>query len=366
MINKSMDEKAEILYVDDEFQNLVGFRASLRLKYTVHTAANTSEAREILRSHSEIRVIFCDQRMPGETGVDFFHSIRTEFPRPVRILLTAHADTETIIDAVNKGHIYKFVRKPWLVEDIISSIEEANKFYVTNSLLDIQNKELQIAYDELDRFAYSVSHDLKDPLSGIQSAINVAQGFDKIEDIREAMGLMEDSINRLNSYIDSLRDYYLIRRGAQSLSTIDFCELLESVDRFYTDRPSSKDVKLELKVEQNGVFKCDRAVLEMVLHNLLSNAFKYQKAESDDKRISIQVRVEDELARIVVSDNGIGIAAEYKEDIFKIFFRGTNQAHGMGFGLYNVYNVLLKVHGTIAVESELGKGTTFTIEIPSK
>lgn len=361
-----MDGKVEILYIDDEIQNLIGFRASLRYDYTVHTASNTTEAREILASHSDIRVIFCDQRMPAETGVEFLQSIRREFPLPVRILLTAYADMETVIDAINKGHIYKFVRKPWLAEDIISSIEEANKFYVTNSLLDIRNKELQIAYDELDRFAYSVSHDLKDPLSGIKSAINVAQDFNKIEDILAAMSLIEDSLDRLDNYVDRLRDYYLIRRGALSITPIDFHELLESVDRFYTSRPTNKDVKLELQVEQHGEFNCDRVILEMILHNLLSNAFKYQKTECEDKWINIQVRVENKIARILVSDNGIGIDSAYLEDIFKIFFRGTNQAHGMGFGLYNLYHVLLKLQGTIAVESELGTGTTFTIEIPSK
>lgn len=366
MNNKNLDVKGEILYIDDELQNLVGFRASLRYNYTVHTAANTTEARNILSSHSDIRVIFCDQRMPGETGVEFFHSIRREFPLPVRILLTAYADMETVIDAVNKGHIYKFVRKPWLVEDIISSIEEANKFYITSSLLDMQNRELQKAYDELDRFAYSVSHDLKDPLAGIKTAIHLAKGFKKLKDIQEVIGLMGDSINRLDSYIDSLRDYYLIRRGELSLSNINFRELLEDVGRFYTARPSNKGVKLELHVEQLEDFKSDQTILEMVLHNLLSNAFKYQNAESDDKRISVHVRVEKDVARIVISDTGIGIASEYLEDIFKIFFRGTNQAHGMGFGLYNVYNVLLKLHGTIAVESELGTGTTFTIELPRK
>src|SRR5690606_23380739 len=175
-----MQKELEVLYIDDEINNLVGFKANFRYSYVVHTASSTTEAQEILATNPNIRVIFCDQRMPGELGIDFLHRIKKEFPRPIRILLTAYADMETVIDAVNKGHIFRFVRKPWQEEDIISSIQEANKFYIASALLDIRNEELQKAYDELDTFAYSVSHDLRDPLSGVQSAIKLALEFDKM------------------------------------------------------------------------------------------------------------------------------------------------------------------------------------------
>src|SRR5690606_14735421 len=240
-------------------------------------ASSTTEAEEILATNPDIRVIFCDQRMPGELGVDFLHRIKKEFPRPIRILLTAYADMETVIEAVNKGHIFRFVRKPWQEEDIISSIQEANKFYIASSLLDIRNEELQKAYDELDKFAYSVSHDLRDPLSGVQSAIKLALQFDKIEDVRELLMLMGDSLTRLDAYIDSLRDYYLLRRGELTLSEIDFHQLFESIGQFYKMSTQNNDVAFEIHVEQTDVFKGDKAVLELILHNLLSNAFKYQQ-----------------------------------------------------------------------------------------
>jgi signal transduction histidine kinase len=67
-----------------------------------------------------------------------------------------------------------------------------------------------------------------------------------------------------------------------------------------------------------------------------------------------------------VSDNGIGISPEYVEDIFKLFFRASDQAKGMGFGLYNVQNALLKLQGKIEVQSQPNQGTTFTVIIPSK
>ncbi len=361
-----MQKELEVLYIDDELNNLIGFKANFRYNYVIHTASSTAEAREILFANPDIRIIFCDQRMPGELGVDFLHSIKKDFPRPIRILLTAYADMETVIDAVNKGHIFRFVRKPWQEEDIISSIEEANKLYITSSLLDIRNEELQKAYNELDKFAYSVSHDLRDPLSGVQSAIKLALGFDKIEDIRELLVLMDDSLTRLDAYIDSLRDYYLLRRGELTLSNIDFHELFESIGQFYKMSTQNNDVAFKIHVVQTDIFKGDKAVLELILHNLLSNAFKYQRIDSDSKLVNLSVTVENGNAIIVITDTGIGISSEHIGDIFKLFFRGSDQAKGMGFGLYNVQSALLKLQGTIDVKSQIGVGTTFTLVIPSK
>ena len=128
----------------------------------------------------------------------------------------------------------------------------------------------------------------------------------------------------------------------------------------------NKDVTFNIRVEQKEPFKCDKAILELILHNLLSNAFKYQQKSQTDPFVSLSVDVSDKKAKIVVSDNGIGISPQHINDIFKLFFRGSDQAKGMGFGLYNVQNALLKLQGTIDVKSPLGTGTTFTVNIPSK
>ncbi|QQT25235.1 sensor histidine kinase [Sphingobacterium spiritivorum] len=361
-----MQRELVILYIDDEVNNLIGFKANFRYNYTVLTASNTTEAREILLANPDIRIIFCDQRMPEELGVDFLHSIKKDFPKPIRILLTAYADMNTVIDAVNKGHIFRFVRKPWVEEDIISAVEEADKFYIANSMLEIKNEELQKAYDELDKFAYSVSHDLRDPLTGVLSAVRLASEFDSIERIHELLGLMDDSLISLDAYIDSLRDYYLLRRGELFLSDIDFKELFGNIAQFYKMYTQNKEVAFKITVEQAHVFKSDKAILELILHNLLSNAFKYQRREVENKVVNLSVDVTETEATITVVDNGIGISSEHISDIFKLFFRGSDQAKGMGFGLYNVQNALLKLKGIIDVQSELGTGTTFKVIIPSK
>ncbi len=361
-----MHKSPEILYIDDEANNLISFKATFRYRYLVYTAINTEEARQILRSNPDIRVIFCDQRMPGEMGIDFLHDVRRQFPRPVRILLTAYADMETVVDAVNKGHIFRFVRKPWVEEEIISSIEEANKFYIASSLLDIRNEELQRAYDELDKFAYSVSHDLRDPLTGVLSAIKLALEFDSADRIHEILALMESSVLKLNSYINSLHDYYLLRRGELVFSEIDFETLFAYFRDFYSIYRQSNNVEFRISTDQKEEFKCDETALKLILHNLLSNAFKYQEKENNNKSVNLSAVVENGKAIIQVNDNGIGIAAEDIGEIFKLFFRGSDQAEGTGFGLYNVKVALVKLGGEIEVNSIEGEGTTFTVTIPNK
>lgn len=361
-----MNEKPEILYVDDEPNNLLSMKAAFRFHYKIHTAINTDEARSILSEHPDIRVVFCDQRMPGETGVDFLSHIKKEFPRPVRILITAHADMETVIGAVNKGHIFRFVRKPWVEEEIISSVEEANKFYIATSLLDIRNEELQKAYEELDKFAYSVSHDLRDPLVVMHSAIRLSLKLEDVKRIHEILEQMQAATSKLFTYINSLHDYYLQRRGGLNIGDVDFQVLCDYFKDFYNLHADSDNVQFTVLCEQGEMFRTDEVALKLIIHNLLSNAFKYQRLERVDKEVELTVTVVENQAVIRVADNGIGIDQKDMDQIFNLFFRASDQGSGAGFGLYNVKGVVSKLGGKINVESGRENGTAFTVTLPGK
>ncbi len=361
-----MEKNIEILYIDDEKNNLIAFKAMLRKRYTVHTVSNTIEAVNILLTNAQIRMIFCDQRMEGEQGVDFFERIKKEFPRPVRILLTALPDPEIVLDAINRGNVFRFMRKPWDEADMISCIEEANRYYLTHSMLDLKNRELVKAYEELDKFAYSVSHDLKDPLSGIVGAIKIAMDFDSVEQFHEILELMKKSVVRLEEYIDNLGEYYLVRRGDLNLSIIDFEAIFENVLDFYNVFLKSRGVTINTFADQSFPFISDKSIIELILHNLISNAIKYQKKDEFHKTINITVRTEPNQVIIIVEDNGIGIPIESQDVIFNLFHRASDQAEGMGFGLYNVKNAVQKLNGEIILTSNEGIGATFKVIIPSK
>jgi two-component system sensor histidine kinase/response regulator len=360
-----MPEKIKILYIDDEPDNLVGFKASLRLDYHILTAVNVPQALSCLENHPDIRIIFCDQRMPEITGVEFFEEIRISYPLPVRILLTAYTDVESIIDAINKGNIFRYVKKPWAEADVISAIDEANKFYKANSMLSIKNDELEKAYNELNKFAYSVSHDIRGPLSGILGAINVAREIDDIEEMKEMLFLMEKSLKKLDTYILSMHDYYSLQRGELKVTEIDFKKLIDELKDIYLVLSKTNNVKFNINIKQDEVFRSDSMPLKLIFNNLLSNAFKYQDKTRTDKKVELTIEVEKTVATIYIKDTGIGILGSHIGEIFNLFYRANSQEVGSGFGLYNVKSALLKLNGQIEVNSVMHQGTTFKVTIPS-
>lgn len=359
-------EKIKILYVDDEINNLTGFKASFRMNYNIMIAVNATDALQHLSSHPDIRVIFCDQRMPGKTGVQFFEEIRSRYPKPIRILLTGYTDIDSVIDSINLGNVFRYVKKPWADDDILAAINEANKFYVSNSLLAVKNEELQRAYNELDKFSYSVTHDMRGPLLSVLGAIEAAQHMDDITEIRKMLMMMKDSVRNLDDFIQSIHDYYNLNRGELEIKEIDFNELVEEQIKIFNFTYLMSDVTFNTNIIQKETFRGDVLSVKLILNNLLSNAFKYQRKDNKNKTVDLNILVENGYAAIDVIDNGVGIAENYLGDIFNMFFRASTQDVGSGFGLYNVKAAVTKLNGKITVDSEINKGTHFKVLVQNK
>lgn len=145
-----MEEKTNyinVLYLDDEPHNLTAFKASFRRDFTIFTTESPVEARKILKEN-EIHILISDQRMPEITGIQFFESILDEFPGPIRMLLTGYADINAVIDAINKGQVFKYFSKPWDDADIRDNIIKAYEIYklrqdnrmLTDKLVDVNHK----------------------------------------------------------------------------------------------------------------------------------------------------------------------------------------------------------------------------------
>lgn len=132
-----MDKKINILYVDDEANNLIAFKANFRNYYNVYTSESAAEGLQILKEN-KIHIIITDQRMPNMTGVEFLESIIKEYPDPIRMLLTGYVDISAVIEAINKGQVYRYIMKPINVDDLKITIDNAFEVY---SLRE-ENKEL--------------------------------------------------------------------------------------------------------------------------------------------------------------------------------------------------------------------------------
>lgn len=131
------DKAINILYIDDEPHNLIAFRAAFRRDFNVFTAESAAEGRKIIEEN-DIHIILSDQRMPVTTGIEFFESIIETHPEPIRILITGYTDISAVIDAINRGQVYKYLTKPWNENDIRIFVTTA--FEVFN--LRRQNAEL--------------------------------------------------------------------------------------------------------------------------------------------------------------------------------------------------------------------------------
>jgi len=144
-----MGEKINVLYLDDEENNLFSFKATFRLKYNVFTAIKGEDAIDIIKNN-DIHIIITDQRMPEMTGVEFLEKIIKINPDPIRILLTGYTDMSAVVDAINKGKIFHYLNKPWNAEDISNTISRAYEAYIHKKKILEQKSNLEISNEQLE------------------------------------------------------------------------------------------------------------------------------------------------------------------------------------------------------------------------
>lgn len=148
MLNQDPNSKCGILYIDDEEKALKYFRMAFAPKFEVFTASSGKEGIELLRKEaSKIGIVISDQKMPEMQGAEVLGIVREEYPRIVRILTTAYSDLDSAILAVNKGHIYQYVVKPWEIQDLGMVLQRAADYYQVlserNELLALKMTTLQ-------------------------------------------------------------------------------------------------------------------------------------------------------------------------------------------------------------------------------
>jgi response regulator RpfG family c-di-GMP phosphodiesterase len=143
------NRKIKILYVDDENNNLTAFKALFRRNFDVHTALSAEEGRELLKQEG-FHIILTDQRMPGTTGVEFLESIIPLYPDPIRILITGYADIQAVINAINKGQVYRYITKPWDEIELKSVLENAYEIFSLREANKELTAKLLLANEQLD------------------------------------------------------------------------------------------------------------------------------------------------------------------------------------------------------------------------
>lgn len=234
---------------------------------------------------------------------------------------------------------------------------------------EAEKKELVKANMELDKFVYSVSHDLRAPLSSMTGVVVIAEEETKEEIVKENLNYLKGCIRKLDTFISDILDYSRNSRTEIKKEEINFKEVIQELTNnlkyMSANEESKKRVSINLDINENAKFHTDRSRLNVVLNNLISNSIRYQDPKADDPFVNIKVDTSDTEANIVIRDNGIGISKELHEKIFEMFYRVSESSVGSGLGLYIVKETVDKLQGSIRVESEPGKGTAFKIHIPN-
>lgn len=354
-----------ILYLDDEEQNLLSFQAMFRREFEIFTTTRPSEAVAILNAN-DVHIIFSDQKMPDLSGVEFFEMIQSDFPEPIRILLTGYADIEAVIDAINKGQVYRYLTKPWNENELRITIEDAYEMLLARREVKSKNNDLEKAYAELEKFVYSASHDLRAPLVSIKGIIKLAREENDPEKMKEYLDMVDKSVLKLDSFVQNIIHYYQNNRQEEILTNVNLWQMMEDVFEHLRHFEGASLVQFSNRIEKNMVMRTDELRLRIALNNLVSNAIKFSDHNKDVCTVTAEAFKTPGRCTIRIADNGIGIEEENLPRIFDMFFRTATKQIGTGIGLYIVREAVDKLGGKISVSSRLQAGTTFTIEIPDR
>ena len=291
----------------------------------------------------------------------------------------------------------------WLVRRSAGARDEAETrlreaYANLEAVVDERTADLREANDEIQRFAYIVSHDLRSPLVNIMgftseleelsgdifrrigSLTHVSaegaplapgapgeialEGTDKqlSEDFSEALGFIKSSIAKMDRLISAILN--LTREGRREFQPvkIDTSELIEAIVSTLAHQAAEAQAEIHLEPLPNVV--SDRLALEQIFSNLIDNAIKYLKRGVPGE-IRIRGRTKLGYAIFEISDNGRGIDPKDHQRIFELFRRaGTQDKPGQGIGLAHVRALVRRLGGTMSVSSELNAGSTFTITLP--
>ena len=228
-----------------------------------------------------------------------------------------------------------------------------------------RQRELTSAYEEMESFSYTVSHDLRAPLRSIQGFAEILREdyTDRLDDWgQQALSMIVSNVNKMNDFINGILAFS--RMGSQVLTVTDL-DLAALIDEVWQDLSDRADVKLDLRLSTDTVVG-DLLLFRQVFQNLLSNAIKYRRREVASTIEISSYRTEDAVI-IEVADNGIGFDMKHAVEVFTVFNRlvGEAEYEGTGVGLAIVQRIVEKHRGEVTVVSKPGEGSTFTLRIPT-
>lgn len=223
--------------------------------------------------------------------------------------------------------------------------------------------ELEFKNQQLDAFVYKASHDIKGPLKSI---IGLAKlGLLDVPDLnaQEYFKHIETSAGRLDNLLQDLLQVAKIKNTVIESTVIDFQKVIDTIKDGFSNIESFSDFYIDVHIKQDRDFYSDEKMIYSIFQNLIENAFTYRDMRKQKSSLYIRIEVDKQKSVIEFADNGIGINKDLKDKVFDMFFRASDISGGTGLGLYLVKMAVNKIGGRIQVNTEISKGTTFTVVI---
>lgn len=264
-----------------------------------------------------------------------------------------------------EGVISNLMDQP-AVKGMVINFRDITERKEQDEALRASNGELKKINSELDKFVYSVTHDLRAPLSSILGVVGLLEMGTSDASTMKDIGLIKLSVNKLDSFIMDILDYSRNSRMEIKKELINFKEMLDdSIGnlKFMGSGNDKIDIRLEFIGEEN--FYSDASRLSIIFNNLVSNAIRYSDPLKENPFVEIKIKISEVGAEISVMDNGIGITEENQQKVFDMFYRISKKSVGSGIGLYIVKETVEKLNGQISVDSSPGNGTTFIVTVPN-
>ncbi len=376
-----MNEPPRILVIDDEEGIRAGCRRALEPEgYIVETAAT---GREGLRRFREgnFDLVLVDVVLPDMRGVDLLKPILEKDPDVICVVITGYATVELAVQAIRSG-AYDFLSKPFTADvlrmTVAQGLERRRLTLEARRLQKIEEeaRELARAKEELERldrfkttFMLTVAHELRAPLNALQSfLLTILKGYIPPEEQQEVLGRAVQRVQELLDLVDDLLKLAAAKseKGLEKREPVSLADVLEKVASLFQKEAEAKGLAWRLEIHARPMVLAEPDQMAQVWSNLISNAVKYTPAGG---WVRVLLEERDGWAVGVVEDTGIGIAPQDQERIFEEFYR-TPQAkevapRGTGLGLPLVKQILEGHGGSIAVESEVGRGSRFIFRLPA-
>lgn len=357
----------KILVVDDNPENIQVVSTCLsKSGYNVEFTLNGMDAIKWIEE-ADFDLILLDVMMPEVDGFEVCKKIKKipgKSDIPV-IFLTAKTDLESISNGFDAGGV-DYIEKPFFEKELLARV-------ATHLKIQSQSRELIYQNSFKSILMSVIAHDLRTPLSIISNMISVLKikkNQQKIEEYGDAMDIIETSIKESFNIVNDLLVWGKVQFGKIKInpSSFNLFVLINEITALFSSVLVEKNIKIFNNVQTDLLIKSDRSLLKIVLKNLLYNAIKFTNINGE-----IQVFYEifkNDSYLINVKDSGIGINKMKLQELFTSYQKhipvNTYAESDMGLGLFLCKDITEFLNGSVSVESEEGKGSTFKINFPLK